>query len=99
MALSDIFNAIVVGETIQMHFGTKKDAEDFRIALAKYKTKQFKIMEALEITNPGARMMLCFKLENSLLPEAPYIATIYLRERPDNKYDFVILDGKRESLE
>lgn len=89
MNLQEIYNTLLAGDTIEMPFLSKEDAEVFRVALSKYKSRQDKIMLGIGMLEEEEIKVCSFILQASLPLEGRTMweASIKFRPRkPEREY-------------
>lgn len=84
----ELYNLLLAGKKLQLHFRSVQDAAIFRIRLAQYKSRQEKEMLGLGMMEETERSMTVFRYDADT-----GIATIIFQQRPDpRQFSFKILD-------
>lgn len=95
--IHEIYNILLTGKSIQLDFSSQEMAESFRVKLAKFKSRQDKLLEGLGFQGEDEKQKLTFQIQTQLhlTTEQPIMATLSFKDR-DVKQTFsikVVEDG------
>lgn len=96
LKLREIYNLLLAGKVLQMHFATRSAAETFRVAMFRYKRIQDQAMISLGLMEEEEKQVFSFVWS----AESCSATAQFSDARPHNKtYSFVVLEtpaGKEE---
>ena len=98
MKLSEIYNLLLAGKTLQLPFDSEREAEAFRVALFRHKRLQDNEMIKLGMFDETERQQLSWSLQGELF-DHPFLATVKFRERQRKSYRVIILNEPEEADE
>jgi len=90
VSLVDIYNLLFAGKNLQLNFPTKNEAENFRIRLHQYKTRQDRAQVAIGMIAEAELQRLVFRYE-----EGTGIARMKFEDKPDpRQYVIKVIDDE-----
>lgn len=93
MNFHEIYNSLLTGKTLQIPFGSQKEAEGFRVKLARFKLMQERQMVEIGVLSASERQKFSFSLQGDLLDRNnPWVATLCFKDKEvSRQYEVKIL--------
>lgn len=94
LSFQQIYNQLLAGQKLVMHFNSATDSEVFRIRMHHHKAKQERVLLGLGMTNEDERTVLSFRLQKSKDPGSEEVVAYvaFLPPSPLKKYKVLILE-------
>lgn len=93
MNIHEIYNLLMAGKTLSLEFDGRREAEEFRIKVAKYKRAQDTQIIKLGMIEPHEKQVFSFTLQDQMPPLAPALATLVFKDKSiTRQYTVKIID-------
>jgi hypothetical protein len=93
LSFQQIYNQLLAGQRLVMHFANVTDSETFRIRMHHHKSKQERVLLGLGMTNEDERTVLSFRTQKAPNGGEEIIAYVgFIAPSPLKKYKVLILE-------
>ncbi len=94
LSFQQIYNLLLAGSQVVLHFNNATEAESFRTRMHHHKAAQQKMLEGLGLMNADERTSLSFKTKKEDNGEAVVALVKFVSQAPLKKYPVLILEQK-----